>query len=112
VEPALLDAEIRGPAPVRERDRHRVERLPERTARVLAGQGDRALAFVRQEGRDEDERLDVAESRRGVADDRAAVGVADQDDRTVDGRQELPDVFAVPGQPAQRVARGHHRVAV
>jgi hypothetical protein len=32
-----------------------VERLPKRAARELAGQVDRALALLRQEGRDEDE---------------------------------------------------------
>ena len=43
------------------------------------------LPGVGREGVDVDECLDVAVAGRGVGDDGAAVGMADEDDRTGDG---------------------------
>ena len=50
--------------------------------------------FVRVggESRDVDERLHVRDADRGVADDGAAVGVSDQDDRAVDRPEDAADV--------------------
>jgi hypothetical protein len=48
-----------------------------------------ALAFVEGVRGDVDQGLDVGVAGGGLGDDCAAVGVADQDDRPVDGGQEL-----------------------
>ena len=61
----------------------------------LVDQLRQGLAGVGGERGDVDQRLDVVHAAGGVADDRAAVGVADQHDRAVDGLQDTADVVGV-----------------
>ena len=56
---------------------------------VLVGR----LAFFRREGADVDEADHVAVARRGVADHRAAVGVADEHDRARDALEDAGNVL-------------------
>ncbi len=65
-----------------------------------------ALALVDAERGHVNEGLRVVGPRARVGDDRAAVGVADQDDRAVDLLDEARHVLAVVGEAPQRVAHG------
>ena len=68
-----------------------------------------ALALVERVGGDVDEGLDVGVAGRGVGDDGAAVGVADEHDRAGDRREERAQVVGVRGDAAQRVGRARRR---
>src|SRR4051794_4549520 len=75
-------------------------------SRVQVGQ---VLALVRSKAGDVDE-PDYVVGRAGGGDDGAAIGVSDQQNRSVDFLDHAFEVLAVAaGQPAQRVRRGDHR---
>jgi hypothetical protein len=61
------------------------------------------LTGGRSRGVDVDQGLDVGYPGACVGDNRAAVGVADQDDRSLDGLEVVRDVFGVGGQILQRI---------
>jgi hypothetical protein len=63
-----------------------------------------ALALVAHPAVEVDERLHLVVAGRGGGDDIAAVGVADEHDRTGQGSQELGEVGRVASEIAQRVA--------
>jgi integrase len=109
VEARLEDVEVvaaRG-----EFDRRR-ERGPERAAGELAGQAERRLADVGREGGDIDQALHIRQPLGRFADDRAAVGMADQNNRAIDAFDDVGDDIRVGADPAQRIGRRDHRVAV
>lgn len=87
---------------------HRVrdQRARQGAALELAGQQQRALAGVRGERRDVDQRAHGLQARRRLGDHHAAVGVADEDDRPADALDHVAHVGGVPGQSAQRVGDG------
>jgi hypothetical protein len=72
---------------------------------VLGGARDLAesLAFLWREGGDEDEADDVLRAGGGVRDNRAAVGVADGEDRPRDLLEKRRDVGRVMSDAAERV---------
>jgi len=84
----------------------------EGAAREPVGQLESGLAGVGGEPGDVDQGLDAWVAAGGVGDYRAAVGVADQDDRSSHGVHYGADVGGVAGQAAQRVGGCDHRVAV
>ena len=71
-----------------------------------------ALADCGGERRQVDEADEVVETLGGLGDDRTAVGVADQDDRTVDGSRGGADCRRVVGDAAQRVGGRDDLVAL
>jgi hypothetical protein len=79
--------------------------------RVLRGGGDVAqdLALVRGKGRDEDEPDNVLGVSGGVGDDRAAVGVPDEEHRAGDLADPTGGVGGVVGDAPQRIGRGDDR---
>jgi hypothetical protein len=70
------------------------------------------FALLRSEGGDVDQADDVRGAGRGVGNDRAAVGVADQQHRAVDLVEEAGDVGRIGGHAAQRIGRGDDGVAL
>ena len=68
------------------------------------------LSLVRRVGRDVDQRLNVRVAGATSGNDRAALRVAHQDDRTPNSGQERPQVFTVGMNPAQRVGRRITRI--
>src|SRR3984893_5729036 len=80
-------------------------------ARVHRHELGEGLTLVGSEGSDVDERLHVRDADGRVGDHRAAIGVANENDRTGDRLQDAMDVFGVGGKPTQRVCRCDHRKA-
>ena len=96
------------------RERAHDDHLGEVRRRAVAAQsggGADRLALLEREGRDVDEGLDVVGAHGRVRDDRAAVGVPDEDDRTLDRRHEGPDVRRVARTRCATGWRGRRRCA-
>src|SRR3954453_14276541 len=70
-----------------------------------------ALALVAHPAVEVDERLDLVVACGGDRDDIAAVGVADEDERTGHGPQEFGQVRRVASEIAKRVGEPDSRVA-
>jgi hypothetical protein len=90
------------------RDQGRVQDAVFGLGRDLA----QAFAFIGGEGGDEDQADDVRGAGRGVADDRAAVGVPGQQHRAVDLAEQAGGVGRIGGHAAQRVGGGDDGVAL
>ena len=71
-----------------------------------------ALARLRRERGDEDERADLRIAERGVGDHRAAVGVPDEDDRPGDLVEDVADRGGIAREAAQRVVGHDDGIAV
>ena len=104
----LRDVEVDASA----REGNGFERFAERSAGDQSGGGAGALAGVEGEGGDVDQADDLAGVGGHVRDDGAAVRVADEHDRPVDGADELGQAGGVAGDRAQRVGVGDDSMAV
>ena len=112
VESTVLDVEIRAFTTAGQWVLTRVERVgSDHGAGVLGDEALQRLAGVGHERGDVDQRLDVGVAGRGVGDDRATVGVSDEDDRPADAVQDAGEVRGVRRQAAQRVGRRDDGVA-
>ena len=104
-----IDRELGGGSrAVRSRVLQRELRRPQDAVAGAGGHLAEALALVRGERGDEDEPADVAETGCRVGDHRAAVGMADGEDRPGDLPHEAGDVGGVVGDAAQRIRRRGH----
>src|SRR5690606_34649247 len=88
------------------------ERVTERASRELSSQVNRALASLRSERGDIDQRLHVVITGGGVGDDDASVRMTNQHDRSRDTGQHTGDVFGATRRATQWVRGGDHRVAL
>jgi hypothetical protein len=111
VELVLLDVEVGAGRAIGERERLRVQRGAELRARELRGELSGALADVQVEAGDVHERRDIGRAIRGLGHDRAAVGVAGDDDRARQAVKDAAQVRGVVLEAAQRVRDGDDRVA-
>ena len=91
----------------REGPDRRPDQLPSNFSRSLL----LALADVAHPAVEVDQRADLVVADGGGRDHVAAVGVADEHDRTVEGPQELGQVCGVAGEVAKRVAEPDRGVA-
>ena len=93
-----------GPVNVKEPCRVRHERLAKRSGILVAERAD-GFPGVRGEGGQVDQRLDVGAVGRRAGDDRAAVGVADNDDRPFLGINHALGGGDILGKRGERVLR-------
>ena len=96
-----VDAETARPE-----ERHGDQGYRDDAAEVVGAELQDALARLRRERGDEDERADLRIAQRGVGDHRAAVGVSDEDDRPGDLVDDVADRGGIAREAAQRVV-GH-----
>jgi hypothetical protein len=100
-----IQVQVEPLASVRVRERHRSQRCRYQTVRedLRLKELLDALPFVGHPPIDEHQRLHLLVPGSGVGHDRAAVGVADQDNRAGDGAQQGRQVRSVIGRVAERV---------
>ena len=103
VERLEVEVEVRGLAPVRAGERHGPDRRPHEAALEPLEELRDALALVGHPPVEVHERLDLVVAGRGGRDDRAAVGVADEHERTGQGPQVVGQVRRVLSESAKRV---------
>ena len=99
VEPVLRDVGVRASVA----ERHALERLGQRRSRRERGCVARALTRLEGEAGDVDERRQVAGVGIDVGHDRSAVGVPGEQDRSVDGADEVAQCGGIRRDAAQRV---------
>jgi hypothetical protein len=98
------EVEVGALAAVRVGERNGPDRRPHKAAFELLEELLLALAHVAHPTVEIDERPDLIIADGGGGDDIAAVGVADEHDRTAKGAQELGQVGRITGEIAKRVA--------
>jgi hypothetical protein len=103
VEQLGVQEQVSALAPVRAGIGHRPDRRPDEAAFELLEELLLVLALVAHPAVEVDQRLHLVVAGRGIGDDVAAVGVADEHDRTGQAAQELGEVGRVTSEIAKRV---------